>query len=65
LNAVTALGRFPGEISEAALFRALDDDSFFVAHVASQALARLNPDRDPEPVSGRCAGESRATAILS
>jgi HEAT repeat protein len=50
LNAVTALGRFPGEISEAALLRALEDDSFFVARVASQALARLNPDRDPEPV---------------
>jgi HEAT repeat protein len=50
LSAVSALGRFPGEISEAALFRALDDDSFFVARVATLALARLNPDREPEPV---------------
>jgi HEAT repeat protein len=37
-------------MSEAALFRALDDDSFFVARVAVLALARLNPDREPEPV---------------
>jgi HEAT repeat protein len=37
-------------MSEAALFRELDDDSFFVARVATLALARLNPDREPEPV---------------
>jgi HEAT repeat protein len=50
VSAISALGRFPGETSEAALFRALDDDSFFVARVATLALARINPYREPEAV---------------
>lgn len=50
LAAVTALGRFPGDVAETALFGALDDESFFIALVAVQSLAAIDPDRDPEPV---------------
>lgn len=50
LAAVTALRRFPGDESEAALLRALDDDSFFIVLVAVQSLAAIDADRDPEPI---------------
>jgi HEAT repeat protein len=50
LAAVTALRRFPGDASEAALMRALDDESFFIALVAVGSLAAIDADRDPEPI---------------
>jgi HEAT repeat-containing taxis protein len=50
LAAVTALRSFPGDESEAALMRALDDESFFIALVALGSLAAIDDDRDPEPI---------------
>jgi HEAT repeat protein len=50
LTAATALREHHGAHAEAALVRALEDDSVLVRQAALSSLVALDPDRDPAPV---------------
>jgi HEAT repeat protein len=50
LAAAARLREHPGAEAEAALLRALEDDSMLVRQAALSSLVTLDPDREPDPV---------------